>query len=281
MSRIRILSNNQWYCDKNQPKWIENGLDCSAEARAKGFARVFEEIDADVIGLQECSPLMADLHMQHLLSRGAGYALLWGRDTPILYKKDKFTLIDSDYFIYPEAIPNFEGSFNNSKTKSYCISVLRSKEDGKLLIFATTHLWWMSGDPKNPYFRLGSDEARAYQIGILIDRIDAFQKKYGCPAIIVGDLNARRDSPALRATFARGYVHARSAAVEYVNEGHGYHQCDGMGFDTYVPKDAEFAIDHILIKNMPEETVKRYDILSEDYYMPLSDHLPLWIDIEL
>lgn len=26
---IRILSNNQWYCDNNLPKWIEQGLDCS------------------------------------------------------------------------------------------------------------------------------------------------------------------------------------------------------------------------------------------------------------
>ena len=32
---------------------------------------------------------------------------------------------------------------------------------------------------------------------------------------------------------------------------------------------------------MPEGAVKRYDIYAEDFYMALSDHLPVFIDVEL
>ena len=281
MSNIRILSNNQWTCDNNLPKWAEKGLDCSTAVRAAGFARMFADIDADIIGLQEVTALMARAHMEHFAEREAGYALLWGRDTPILYKTDKFELVDSAYLIYPESAPGFEGSFNNAMTKSYCVAVLRSKEDGKLLIFGTTHLWWMNGDPEDNYYRAGSHEARAYQLGLLMDKVEEFQAKYACPAVILGDLNARRESLAVQSAFARGYVHGRDAATDYVNPGHGYHHCDGAGFSPYEVKDASHAIDHILVKDMPKCVVKRYDIYSEEYYMALSDHLPVFIDVEL
>ena len=281
MSKIRILSNNQWTCDVNQPGWAEKGLDCSTPVRAAGFARMFRDIDADIIGLQEVTAMMARAHMDHFAKREAGYTLLWGRDTPILYKTDSFELVDTAFRIYPESAPGFEESYNNSKTKSYCIAVLRDKRDGKLLIFATTHLWWMNGDPEKNYYRVGSHEARAYQLGLLMDKVAEFQEKYACPAVILGDLNARRDSLALQSAFARGYVHGRDAAVEFVNPGHGYHACDGSGFSPYVPKDASHAIDHILVKDLPKGAVKRYDIYAEDYYMALSDHLPVYIDVVL
>lgn len=278
--KIRIMSNNQWTCDNNLPKWIEQGLDCSTKVRSEGFAKMFTEIDADIIGLQECSPLMARAHMDHFLENGANYALLWGRDTPIIYKPEKFELIDSKYFVYPTECPGFEGSFNNSMTKSYCIAVLKSKENGKLLIFATTHLWWMNGDSDLPYFQAGSHEARTYQLNILMDEVDKYIEKYSCPAIIVGDLNTTVKHPALLSAFARGYASGLELATDYAYDGHGYHRCDGAGFDNYVPKPAENSIDHILVKNAPAGFVKRFDRFTEDYYMPLSDHLPLWIDVE-
>lgn len=281
MAKIRILSNNQWTCDNNLPRWAEKGLDCSTAVRSAGLARMFKDVDADIIGLQEVTAMMGRAHMQYFEEREAGYAMLWGRDTPILYKTDKFELVDSAYRIYPTSNPGFEGSFNNAMTKSYCVAVLRSKENGKMLIFATTHLWWMDGDPEDKYYQAGSHEARAYQLGLLMDKIDEFITKYKCPAVFVGDLNARRASLALSSAFARGYIHGRDAAVEYVNPYHGYHKCDGSGFEPYFPKDGSFAIDHILVKDMPEGAVKRYDIYSEEYYMALSDHLPLWIDVEL
>ena len=46
---LRLMSNNIWWCDSNQPAWEAIGEDCSAAARAKGFARVYSELCPDVI----------------------------------------------------------------------------------------------------------------------------------------------------------------------------------------------------------------------------------------
>ena len=43
----------------------------------------------------------------------------------------------------------------------------------------------------------------------------------------------------------------------------------------------ETAIDHILVKNAPEGAVKRFDRYCPDYYLLLSDHAPVYVDIEL
>ncbi len=280
MSKLRIMSNNQWWADNNKPAWREAGLDCSANVRAPGFIRMFRETDPDIIGLQECSMLMADLEMRGLSGAGMNYSLLWGRDTPILYKTDKFELVDSSYLVYPTEVPGYEGEFNNLNTKGYCIAVLRSKENGKMLIFGSTHLWYMSSDPTWKSYRAGSDEARVYQIGLMMDKAEEFGAKYGCPIILVGDMNAWGNSDCVKSAYERGYADARDIAVEYADGGHGMHKCGEDGYGPYVPADPIRALDRVFIKNAPEGFVRRFDRFAEDYYMPLSDHLPVYIDIE-
>ena len=41
------------------------------------------------------------------------------------------------------------------------------------------------------------------------------------------------------------------------------------------------AIDHILVKGMPEGAVKRFDRYTPEYYLLLSDHAPVYIDVTL
>ena len=215
MAKLRIMSNNIWWCDGNLPKWEEKGDDCSPEVRIPGFIRTYTETAPDLIGLQESGRKMTDLLMREISAKKMPYALIWGKDTPILFRTDKFEVVDTEFLIYPEEIPGYEGSFNNQVTKSYCIAVLRVKENGKLFVFATTHLWFKSGDPESKQYQPYSDEARAYQLSMLIDRVTEVEKKYNAPSIIVGDMNARYDSLALQEAFKRGYVHAHDAAVEY------------------------------------------------------------------
>ena len=280
MSALRIMSNNQWWADNNKPAWRDMGLDCSAEARVPGFIRMFGETEPDIVGLQECSARMADLLMRGFSDTGAGYALLWGRDTPILYKTAKFELIDSSYLVYPTAVPGFEGEFNNLNTKSYCIAVLRSKDNGKKLVFGTTHLWYMSSDPTWKSYQAGSDEARVYQLGLFMDKAEELAAKHGCPILLVGDLNATERSTALKSAFERGYTSARLLATEYADGGHGMHKCGDAGYAPYVPAEPDKALDHILIKNEPDGFVRRFERFEAEYYMTLSDHLPVFVDVE-
>lgn len=282
MGKLRMMSNNVWNCDTNKPAWEAKGEDCSSAARMKGFVRVYRETSPDIIGGQEFSMKNYDELLRGLEADGQKYAALWGRSTPIIYRQDKLELIDSDYIPYPNTIDGIEGEFNPTKSKSCCAAVFRDKSDGKVFVFASTHLWWMEGNPESPDYRAGSDEARVFQLNLAMDRIDALAEKYGCPIVLVGDMNANYNSPAIHSAFARGYVHAHDTAVEYADDSMGYHFCFPEGYHNYYYDNPfEDAIDHILVKGAGDGFVRRFERYSPEYYFPLSDHSPVFIDAEL
>ena len=281
MAKLRIMTNNVWSCGSNKPWWIERGLDCSSAARAPKFAPLYKETMPDLIGWQEGDLHFRTLVLPEMKNLGMNYDMIEGGDTSILYNKDTLELVESYFEEYPENIPEYEGKFNNNHTKSFCIGVFNAKESNKLLAFASTHLWWKHSDPQNPYYQPYSDEAREYQINMLLDKLEEIRKKYNCPAIAVGDFNAEYDSLAVKATFQRGYRHAHDIAVEFADERDGYHFCFPDGYRPYQnPKPFEKGIDHIVIKGDPEGFVRRFERYTPDYYMPLSDHFPAWIDVE-
>ncbi len=278
--KIRLMTNNQWKNDKNNRAWEAVGANCSAEIRAKGFAKVFFELLPDVAGLQEVSPLMLAELVQNLAVYNLNYTVIWGADTPIAYNADKLELLDSYFAYHSESIPLFEGCFNNEKTKSYAIAVFRQKADGKCFTFANTHLWWKSSRRDDENFQAYSDEARAYQLNLVMDKAEELSGKYGnCPIVIVGDLNADYNSQALRAAFEREYIHAHDLAEEYRDETNGTHFCFGSGYKDYEPTPFKNGIDHILLKNAA--SIARFDRYYPQWYMPLSDHFPTYIDAEL
>ena len=90
-----------------------------------------------------------------------------------------------------------------------------------------------------------------------------------------------RNALAVDAAFARGYRHAHDIATEFADERDGYHYCYPDGYKMYDnPKPFKNGIDHIIIKGEPEGFVKRFERFTPEYYMPLSDHFPVYIDIE-
>ena len=275
MEKLRLMSTNLWWCDGNHEAWAAIGADCSNAKRAPEIARFYEEWMPDVIGLQECSGRMAHVLMACMTERQLPYTFLWGRDTPIMYRRDKFELVDGDVCIYPEEVPGLEGSFNNLKTKAYALAVLRSKASGKCLIFATTHLWYKS-DKSQP----GSEVARGWQMDRLIDRLDALQAQYGCGAVVVGDFNTWPAGKAVQTALSRGFVHGHDVATEHADDTTGMHFCCDAGFDGHI-KEGGFAhsIDHIMLRGV-QGAVRRFERVLPDYYVPVSDHSPLWVDVE-
>lgn len=285
--RIRLMTHNVWNCDRNHPAWEIQSEDCSAEARVKGLVQVYLDTKPDIIGGQEVSALMADLLKEHCAAAGLDYTLIWGRFTPILYRADKFELVDSVFGTYPEHIEGFEGSFNDVRSKSFNIGVFREKETGMLFVFATTHLWWKSSDINQMFslgsgYQAGSDEAREYQIAMLAEQVMALQTKYNCPAVVVGDFNTDYHSKAMGYLFAKGFRHAHDIATEFAEESIGYHNCFPSGYDRfYSDKPFDCAIDQIVLLGEQEGSVKRFERYSPEYYFPISDHSPAYIDWEL
>ena len=138
-----------------------------------------------------------------------------------------------------------------------------------------------SCDDKKGY-RLGSDEAREQQIAIAIENIERYAEKYRCPVVLVGDMNTDYNSKAMRYVREKGFCHAHDIATEYAEESVGYHYCFPSGYETkYYDSPFESAIDHIYVKGEREGAVKRFERYSPEYYYPISDHSPAYIDIEL
>lgn len=286
MSRIRLMTHNVWNANENLPAWKARGEDCSAEARVQGILRVYRETEPDVIGGQEVTALMADLLKEGFAAQGKNYTLIWGRYTPILYRSDKLELLDSEFFTYPEHIDGFEGSFNDARSKSFNLAVFREKGSGERFIFVTTHLWWKKspraeGSFGNDQFLLGSDEARMQQLRYAVQRIAHYREKYGCPAVLVGDMNTGYNTLPIKFTRGEGFSHAHDIATEFAEEAVGYHYCFADGYeDHYYDRPFEAAIDHILLIGHKQGAVKRFERYSPDYYLPISDHSAAFIDVE-
>ena len=284
---MRLMSNNQWKCDENNDAWRAMGEDCSAEARVKGLVRAYAGILPDVMGLQEVSPRMAALMMESLralpLPDGgvARYEYVSGGDTPIVYRRDRLRLLESGFFLYDEAVPGLEGSFNNDETKSYCFGVFESRAEGRRFALMSTHLWWMSSHPESPRYRAGSNVARAYQIRLASARMDEVMEKYACPGVIMGDLNASVNSLCLEAAREAGWEEAHDLApLGARDETCGHHPCDGKGFEHGEPGTFEQAIDHILLKNKGGAKVLAFRRLTDAWFDRVSDHYPLYVDIQ-
>lgn len=232
---------------------------------------------------------MSELVKGEFEERGKNYALIWGRFTPILYRPEKLELLDTEFLTYPEELPGYEGEFNDVKSKACNVAVFRVKETGNIFVFATTHLWWKGESTENNYANVdsnvlyGSDKAREYQIALAIEKIEGYRKKYNnCPAVFLGDMNTGYNSKAIQYAVQSGYRHARFIATDYADQTVGYHNCFGWGFETHYFDDPfENAIDHILLKGEKEGSVKRFERYSPDYYYPISDHSPAFIDFEI
>ncbi len=284
---LRLMSHNVWERDTNTPEWEKLGYDCSAKVRVKGILQVYEDTTPDVIGMQEASSLMVDYIIEDFSQKGKKYALIWGRFTPIIYNTDKLELIDAEFGSYPEKIENWEGEFNNGKTKTWNLAIFRVKENGKIFAYATTHLWWKKNPTEEKHKYLAnyqplSNEAREWQTRLLISKLKKYSEKYNCPMILTGDFNNSYNTKPIKYALNSGFIHAHDLATDYVDETMGYHYCFCDGFKTeYYDKPFEDAIDHILVKNAPEKSVKRFERYSPDYYFPISDHSPVFIDIEI
>lgn len=283
---IRLMTHNIWNQDNNAEKWAEKGMDCSASARVGGLLRVYRETLPDVIGCQEASSMMADLLKQGFEGDGVKYTLIWGRYTPIIYRQDKLELIDSEFGTFPENINGFEGSFNDVKSKSWNLGVFRIKENGEIFIFVTTHLWWKKspgdGISHSGSYQEGSDEARESQVATVVAKIEEYRRRYCCPAVLVGDMNTGYDSKAMTYVRAQGFCHAHDIATDYAEEAVGYHYCFHEGYEErYYDRPFETAIDHIYVIGEKQGSVKRFERYSPEYYLPISDHSPAYIDIEI
>lgn len=274
MSKLRLMSQNMWNNTPNIPFWEEKGLDCSSATRMKGHIKVLSELMPDVLGGQEVNMDMQLDFKINCISENLPYTIIWGSMTPIIYRADKLELLDTEFFMYPKFVDGFEGEFNDFYSKNCNLAVFRCKEGGEVFIYVTTHLCYRKGAV--------NDVMRKMQIGMAIDLIEKYQNKYGkCPVFLMGDMNTGYHTDAIQyALNDRGFSHAHDIATEFAYEGVGYNGCTWTKIGEWLDEPFPEAIDHILVRNYENVNVKRFDRYTPDYYIYLSDHAPLFADIE-
>jgi len=279
---MRILSNNQWKCDSNAQAWLEKGEDCSAEGRVGGLARAYLSVMPDIIGIQEASEKMTMLLMERLHREvpDVRYELVTGGDTPIIFRSDKYQLMASGFLRYPEFIPGMEGSFNNVGTKSYTWGVFEALSDRKPVAVMSTHLWWKSSHPEDKDYQAGSNQARAWQIRLAMAKMEEVMEARHCPCLILGDFNASMDSLCMEAVLSNGWQEVHDLTVGERDEYNGHHDCYAWGYNPYDPKPFRKAIDHIVLKSPVKVTVKNFLRITPKWFDCISDHYPLYTDIE-
>jgi len=285
MSSLRLMSQNQWYWSDNRPEWQELGLDSSAATRMHGHIQVFKDLMPDVVGGQEITPEMQQYFKFYAAEEGLSqYALIWGNYTPIIYRSDKLELVDTEYLRYPTAIEGLPGKYNDTGSKGATVGVFRIKENGKMFIFLTTHLWFKRGNPEHPKYYPGSNEARAYQMRLAKEMIEKYRRIYGeIPTVFVGDVNAGSDyKELLPVMWEGGYTHAHDEATDFATDDDGFNTLTTKGPGQW--RHLHYlhnAYDHIIVKDFPEGSIKRFDRYMPDYYLYISDHAPVYIDVEL
>ena len=282
-----ILSNNLWNCDFNTASWASRGEDCSADARVADLAKAYITVLPDIIGYQEMSRHMESILFPRMhcikLADGteAKYEMITGGYTPLFYRHDKYRQLESGHFIFPLAFPPYDGTFNDADSKGYTYGVFEDRADGKQIIVFTAHLWWMSSDETNKNYQAGSAEARAAQIKMISEKADDLIAKYNCPVILMGDLNDMLRSPCLDAAFAAGFRETHALCVGARDDRRGYHYCYPDTWRHDPDGVYEDAIDHILIKNEGKAVVKEFHRFMEPYFEKLSDHFPVYVEVEL
>ncbi len=258
---FRVASLNVHYVARGQD-------DLAWERRRDAVKAAVGDIDADIFAFQEMETFVGGSYNQenrqldwvlaHYPEYRAGAitddASTFPNTQPILYRADRFTLVDQGWFFYSETPDQiYSNTFNGSYPAFTTWAVLRDLRSGRTLKVVNNHLDY------------GSGSNRRQSADLIIDRLSS-DLENNQPLVLVGDFNA----PWFWAPMGR----FRAAGLEVVSpDGPTFHFNRGLGL---IP-----AIDHILVSNRSTiQAVSDVERLTADYsgIFP-SDHYPIWADL--
>ena len=279
VSNLRILDDNIWNWGKpyNSPQWEGTGFDCRDEVRVRALLEVVWATMPDIICLQEYSTYMDPLMRPSLEEKG--YVLAYPAQaerwnwTPVFYKSDVLTLVDSRYHRYEPEKP-----WSNHGSKSYCSGTFRHNATGKEFMVINTHLWWKS-EKAQP----GSNYAREAQMRKIMTAADDYVLAGGGPVFVMGDLNCRFTSKAMKQMIDAGYVPAWDAATVFGDRRGGHHYCfpDGFSRSSTTKDNGRDSIDQFVMFNGGSTEIRTFHRMYAWFLVPVTDHYPNYADIRL
>ncbi|MCQ2113495.1 MAG: endonuclease/exonuclease/phosphatase family protein [Bacteroidaceae bacterium] len=245
-------------------------------SRKTYVARTVTTYDYDIIGMNECRGGVQLTDLQTML--GDTYAFVLYNDQhavpgypegyePILYKKDKFLLLDSGcFYLNAEDITKPGISWDNS-AGNYRLTAwakLQVKETGQILFYFQTHLDHQGEDARNEQTRINMEQVRLIAAGY--------------PAILCGDHNASKARPPFYNMMASYMDDSRMVATTKINidKGEGTlnkHKVDGRDFWDPAYKSGS-RLDYIWIRGMKASEYRHIDDTFGNQECP-SDHIAI------
>ena len=280
---LRIGTYNIWSnqvresCVRKGKTAAERGWDSSKKALVNQIV----ELNCDVMGLQEVTPVCLD-DLKKLLKKGKGkkYAIWWENSYPegqrsvgnaVLYNKKRFNISQQNiYYISPTPEVRSNGWDEKRFYRAALATVVTEKASGRKFFLLATHC------------PLGK-EANGHAGRLLVE----FDKNYnteGLPAIALGDMNARPNTP-FHKTMRAHYDDCALVAKEKAGSPGTYNSTKDSDKLLAMPHRR---IDHIYVHSTDkgkfevqkyEVANKRYKIGNAEHYP--SDHCPVVVDLKL
>lgn len=260
---LRFMSHNMWCLPLYNRKEL--------------LVQIYRENMPDVLCLQEVTYV---IHNQGFLEAiGDEYVPVipkqgeYFNNTPILYKKTTFDLVESGWHL-------FDGK-NNADTKSITWAVLCRKSDSALIGVCSAHFWWEAASYED-------DCAREYDAQQSLAYVNYIRHKYKAPVIFGGDLNCKIGSPAYNCLVANGGMDARIAAKDFTKRINTWHDFPPFDKETCLYSEGGLpsgthldAIDHIFVFGKDSLDVECLEVVDGQTALVASDHLAMYIDFEI
>ncbi len=209
----------------------------------------------DMLGVQEATPIWIETFKSSLpeyacigvgRENGTNDAKS-GEHSAVLYRKDRFTLVDSATKWLSET-PDVPGSKLAASDYVRVATWARLKRisDGKEILHINTHLNW--GDVAIP------------QTQVILNEV---AKQGDLPVLFTGDLNISAEHPCYRFILDNGFVDTVDIADEKTWEGNGKE------------------IDFLFLRAKDIKVLKHHRCEEMINGAPISDHFPVLIEMEL
>ncbi len=230
----------------------------------------------DVIGLQEASP-NTTTYFNFMLNHGYTRVNVTVTNsnkhnyTPLLYRADKFDVIDQGYHLFDDGA--------GDKSKSVTWAVFKDKTTGDVFAVGSTHFYWTSDD-LGKAARLKDAE----QVSEIAKKVSA---QYNCSFILGGDFNCRIGSDPFDILEGAGYKNLQKISPDTVDvtTHHSYAAYDEelklYLVPVYSTNPYSSAIDHALVFNESKMTPKLFRVILHDYTFLSSDHCPVMVEFDV
>ena len=263
---LKVLSFNIRYKNtrdgKNQWKF-----------RRDDVAKVISNHDCDVVGLQEVLKVQLDDMLEKLteyssIGVGRDDGKTRGEYSPILFKKEKFELLESKTK-WLSKTPDVVGSKNwdAAITRIVTIAKLKEKSSGKVFTFLNTH------------FDHRGNQARIESSKLIRNWVDEVASEG--PVIVTGDFNARPDGKPIQTMLSKDKEVGKTVLLDSrtasKNEPEGP-DSTWCGFSEVIPKqriDYVFVTENVKVIN--HRTI--VDRVESDKSRFPSDHLPVFSEV--